>query len=172
MHQEALGLLIFRTFLEELKWNVFFTILVFPFFRPLPNRCNSQQHFRCSFTHLMESLIFLEWPCTDLTAQKQAAASCPVLLWVYLPECWVNMLIPGSEALAVTASLHAGVPALVASRGLLPELLPRLPLLWCGCCECPCGGLWSAAEAPSPTRPTCCPISPARLRVKIRRGSP
>ncbi|KAG7332528.1 hypothetical protein KOW79_004362 [Hemibagrus wyckioides] len=78
----------------------------------------------------------------------------------------------GSEAFAVTASLHAGVPVFVASRGLLPELLPRLPLLWCacGCCEWPCGGLWSAAEAPSPTRPTCCPISPARLREKIRRG--
>lgn len=79
------------------------------------------------------------------------------------------MLIPGSDALAVTASLHAGVPVLLASRGLLPELLPRLALLWCGCgcCECPCGGLWSAAEAPSPTRPTCCPISPRQGNTTV-----
>lgn len=83
----------------------------------------------------------------------------------FIPECRVKTLIPGSSmmfAAAVAAAvLPGGVPVMLMllppppSRGLLPEPLARFDL---PCCCCPCGGVWIPAEAPSPTRPTCCPI--------------
>lgn len=74
-----------------------------------------------------------------------------------LPECCVNILIPGSGTLTA-AVLPGGVPVLLpGSRGLLPAPLPRLPFPWCGWDAWGCGG-WSPVDVPSPTRPTCCPI--------------
>lgn len=75
-----------------------------------------------------------------------------------LPECCVNMFIPGSGTLTA-AVLPGGVPVLLlpGSRGLLPAPLPRFPLPWWGWDACGCGG-WSPVAVPSPTRPTCCPI--------------
>lgn len=75
----------------------------------------------------------------------------------FLPECCVNILIPGSGTLTA-AALPGGVPVLLpGSRGLLPAPLPRFPFPWCGWDAWGCGG-WSPVDVPSPTRPTCCPI--------------
>lgn len=94
-------------------------------------------------------------------AQKPIYRRTP--LWSHLfnvlfsPECCVNILMPGSETLTA-AVLPGGVPVILpGSRGLLPALLPRLPFPWCGWDAWGCGG-WSPVDAPSPTRPTCCPI--------------
>lgn len=74
-----------------------------------------------------------------------------------LPECCVNILMPGSGTLT-GAVLPGGVPVLLpGSRGLLPTPLPRFPFPWCGWGAWGCGG-WSPVDVPSPTRPTCCPI--------------
>lgn len=74
-----------------------------------------------------------------------------------LPECCVNMFIPGSGTFTAVA-LPGGVPVLQPdSRGLLPATLPRFPFPWCGWDAWGCGG-WIPVDVTSPTRPTCCPI--------------